>query len=83
MEKTDKERIDLDTVVLRFTQDEHCCSNDMGGVESLTIECMSSLGITRDKGAYFVLKTEQWAIDGVEDLEILFKKIKKSIEILL
>jgi len=75
------EKIDLDKVTFEFTQEENCMSNDMGGVESLTIECTSDLGITNTDGAFFVLKTEQWSIDGVDDLKLLFDKIEQAINI--
>ena len=74
-------KIDLDKVTFEFTQEENCVSNDMGGVESLTIECTSDLGITNTDGAFFVLKTEQWSIDGVDDLKLLFDKIEQAINI--
>jgi hypothetical protein len=74
------EGIKLDKVTFEFTQDEHCMSNDRSGVESITIECMSDLGIS-DDGGFFVLKTEQWAIDGVDDLKLLFDKIEQAINI--
>ena len=74
-------KIDLDKVIFEFTQEENCMSNDMGGVESLTIECTSDLGITNTDGAFFVLKTEQWSIDGVDDLKLLFDKIEQAINI--
>jgi hypothetical protein len=74
-------KIDLDKVTFEFTQEENCMSNDMGGVESLTIECTSDLGITNTDGAFFVLKTEQWSIDGVDDLKLLFDKIEQAINI--
>lgn len=38
--------IKLDKVTSEFTQEEHCMSNEMGGVETLTIECLSDAGIT-------------------------------------
>jgi hypothetical protein len=60
--------VKLDKVTFEFTQEEHCMSNEMGGSETLTIECMSDWGISNGGGEYFlVLKTEQWAIDGIED----------------
>jgi len=73
--------VKLEKVTLEFTQEEHCASNDMGGVELLTIECTSDLGITNTDGAYFVLKTEQWAINDVDELKLLFDKIEKAINI--
>lgn len=73
--------IKLDKVTFEFTQEEHCMSNDMGGVESITIECMSDFGISDSDGGFFVLKTEQWAIDGTEDIAKLLNKIKQAIDI--
>jgi len=73
--------IKLDKVTFEFTQDEHCMSTDMGGVETLTIECMSDMGISDTEGAFYVLKTEQWAINGPEDLEALLVKVKQAIDI--
>jgi len=73
--------IKLDKVTFEFTQDEHCMSSDMGGVETLTIECMSDMGITDTEGAFYVLKTEQWAINGPEELVALLDKVKQAIDI--
>jgi hypothetical protein len=73
--------VSLDKVTFEFTQEEHCMSNDMGGVESLTIECMSDLGISDTDGAFFVLKTEQWAIDEIDDIAKLLMKVKQAIDI--
>ena len=73
--------VKLDKITFEFTQEEHCMSNDMGGVESLTIECMSDFGISDSDGGFFVLKTEQWAIDGIDDLKQLFDKIEQAINI--
>jgi hypothetical protein len=74
-------QIKLDKVIFEFTQEEHCMSSDMGGVETLTIECMSDMGISDSEEAFYVLKTEQWAIDGPEDLETLLNKVKQAIDI--
>jgi hypothetical protein len=74
-------KIKLDKVTFEFTQEEHCCSNEMGGVETLTIECMSDMGISDSEGAFYVLKTEQWAINGPEELAALLDKVKQAIDI--
>ena len=76
------EEVKLEKVTFEFTQEEHCCSSDMGGVESLTIECMSDFGISDDGGGFFVLKTEQWAINDIDELKLLFDKIKQAINII-
>jgi hypothetical protein len=75
------EEVKLEKVIFEFTQDEHCMSNEMGGVESLTIECLSDFGIPCGGGGFFVLKTEQWAIDGTEDIVKLILKVKQAIDI--
>jgi hypothetical protein len=75
--------IKLDKVTFEFIQEEHCMSNEMGGFETLTIECMSDLGISNDEGAFFVLKTEQWAIDSPEELVALIEKVKQAIDIVI
>ena len=74
-------KIKLDKVTFEFTQEEHCMSNDMSGVETLTIECMSDMGISDTEGAFYVLKTEQWAINGPEELVALLDKVKQAIDI--
>jgi len=62
-----------------FTQDANCLSSS-DEIESLTIECESSLGIDYDEGCFYVLKTEQWSIDSIEDLKELIDRINKVIE---
>lgn len=74
-------QIKLDKVTFEFTQEEHCMSSDMSGVETLTIECMSDMGISDTEGAFYVLKTEQWAINGPEELVALLDKVKQAIDI--
>ena len=66
----------LENATFNFSQDGNCVD---GGDEFLEIRCDSSLGIDRDKGCFFILKTEQWAVESVEDLQVLFDRIKKVI----
>jgi hypothetical protein len=73
--------IKLEKVTFEFTQEEHCMSSDMGGYELLTIECMSDMGISDSEEAFYVLKTEQWAIDEPEELVALLDKVKQAINI--
>ena len=60
----------LEEATFKFSQDGNCVD---GGDEFLEIRCDSSLGIDRDKGCFFILKTEQWAVDSADDLQELFK----------
>lgn len=73
------EEIKLERAVFEFSQEENGCSTDMGGIETLIVECTSDMGITRSEGAFYVLKTEQWAVNGIEDLRDLFNRIEKAI----
>ena len=64
----------LENTTFNFSQDGNCVD---GGDEFLEIRCESSLGIDRDEDCFFILKTEQWAVESVEDLQVLFDRIKK------
>ena len=69
----------LERATFEFSQDANCVS-DSDGAEFLTIECESSLGIDRDEGCFYVLKTEGWSIDSEEDLKVIFDRIQKAIK---
>ncbi len=69
----------LERATFEFSQDVNCIS-DTDGAEFLTIECESSLGIDRDEGCFYVLKTKQWSIDSEEDLKKIFDRIQKVIK---
>jgi hypothetical protein len=73
--------IKLEKITFEFTQEEHCMSNVRDGLETLTIECISDMGISDTDGAFFVLKTEQWAMDSSEELAALIEKVKQAIDI--
>ena len=60
----------------KFSKDANCLSYED---EFLEIEAHSSLGIDRDNDCFFVLKTEKWSVDGIEDLEKLFERIRKVV----
>ena len=68
----------LEEASFRFSQDPNCLSNK-DEYEFLEIEAVSSLGIDRDGGSFFVLKTDKWSIDSAEDLEKLFDRIRKVV----
>jgi hypothetical protein len=51
-------------------------SND---IETLTIEAKSSLGIDGDGGAFYVLRTQQWAIDDSSEISELVKRCEQAI----
>jgi hypothetical protein len=68
----------LESVTFKFYQESNCV--DGGDAEELEIRCESSLGIDDDGGCFYILKTDGWAIDSVEDLQKLFDRIQKSIK---
>jgi hypothetical protein len=71
--------ITLESASFVFSQDGNCID---GGHETLEVRYESSLGIDRDCGGFFVLKTDQWSVDGAEDLKALFDRITKiNIEV--
>lgn len=73
-----EEKPKLENASFTFTQETNCV--DVGDIEELTIRCESSLGIDRDNGCFYVLKTDQWAIGSVKDLQELFDRIDKAIK---
>jgi hypothetical protein len=69
----------LQKATFEFSQEANCVSSSYD-VESITIECESSLGIDNDRGCFYVLKTESWSVDSTKDLQELFDRIQKSIK---
>lgn len=68
----------LEEASFKFSQDANCIS-DSDDYEFLEIETHSSIGIDRDNDCFFILKTEKWSVDSVEDLEKLFDRIRQVI----
>lgn len=68
----------LEEASFRFSQDANCISENE--YEFIEVEAKSSLGIDRDGECFFVLKTEAWSVDSVEDLDKLFNRIRKVVE---
>ena len=70
----------LDTVTFTFTQEANCVDGPSDGIETLTIEAKSSLGVDGGGGAFFVLKTEQWAVDNSNEISKLIKRCERAID---
>jgi len=73
-------RAELDTVTFTFTQETNCVDGPINYIETLTVEAKSSLGIEGDGGAFFVLRTEQWAVDRVDEIHEIIKRCEKAID---
>ena len=72
-----EDHVTLESAKFEFSQEGNCVEG--GEFETLEIRMESSLGIDRDGGAFYILKTDGWAIDGVEDLQKLFDRINKVL----
>ena len=73
-------RADLDTVTFTFTQKTNCVDGPSNDIETLTVEAKSSLGIDGDGGAFYVLRTEQWALDNSNEINEIIKRCEKAID---
>ena len=65
----------LEKATFTFTQQGNCIGSTQD-TEVLTIDFESSLGLDFDEDGYFVLKTDGWSVDDVEDLQEMFDRIK-------
>jgi len=70
--------LNLEEATFSFSQDGNCIS-DSDNAEFLEIKCVSDLGIDRNEGCFYILKTEGWSIDNVGELQELFDRISKSL----
>jgi hypothetical protein len=73
-------RAELETVTFTFTQATNCVDGPSNDIETLTVEAKSSLGIDGDGGAFFVLRTNQWAVDEAGEINEIIKRCEKAIE---
>jgi hypothetical protein len=71
-------RASLETMEFKFYQESNCV--DGGESEELIVEAKSSLGIDGDGGAFYVLKTKQWAVDGVNEISEILKRVERAVE---
>lgn len=74
----EKQTVDLEQAIFHFSQDGN--SSDGNEIEEITIEYKASLGLDREEDGFFVLKTNQWSVDSVEELDALFRRIRKILE---
>jgi len=72
-------RAELDTVTFTFTQATNCVDGPSNDIETLVIEAKSSLGIDGDGGEFYVLRTEQWAIDDHSEISELVRRCERAI----
>ena len=70
----------LDEMTFRFTQEANCVDGTSDDVEEIIVEAKSSLGIDNDGGAFYVLKTEQWAFDDVDELITMLRRVEAALD---
>jgi len=73
-------RSNLETATFTFTQETNCVDGPSNDIETLTVEAKSSLGIDNDGGAFYVLRTEQWSVDGADEISEIIKRCDKAID---
>jgi hypothetical protein len=44
------------------------------------VEVKSSLGIDGDGGAFYVLRTEQWAFSDIDELVVMLKRVEAALD---
>lgn len=70
----------LEKCSFTFTQEGNC-NGSTDKYEDLTIECESSLGIDKDEGCFYTLRTTSgWSINGIEELQELLNRIDKVLK---
>jgi hypothetical protein len=72
-------RAQLDTIEFRFYQEANCVDEAEDDSEELIIEAKSSLGIDGDGGAFYVLKTKQWAINDANEMSEILKRVEAAV----
>jgi hypothetical protein len=68
----------LNSSSFKFSQEGNC-NGTTGLYEYLDISYDSDLGLDRTNEGFFVLRTEGWSVDGVEELEELFDRIRNVL----
>lgn len=71
------QEVKLESASFEFSQEGNCV--DKEDYETITIECKSDLGIDYTEGCFYVIRTEQWSLDSIDDLQKLFERIYKAI----
>jgi hypothetical protein len=73
----------LEKMTFMFSQPGNCVDSRTDEYEELEVRVESSLGIDYDDGGFFVLKTEQWAVNGPDDLKELLQRVENAVNAVL
>jgi len=69
--------LELNEVKYTFCQEGNCVDNEQFEILELTVK--SNLGHLENQEYFFVIKTEQWSFDSIEEFRDLVQKVEKSI----
>jgi hypothetical protein len=73
----------LDNITFSFTQEGNCVDGRSDDYEKIEIQVKSSLGIDFDNGGFFVLKTEQWAINDIEEMTEMLQRVQDALDVVI
>jgi len=79
-EQHNPNRATLEDMVFKFSQEANCVDGTDDDSEELIVEAKSSLGIDRDGGAFYVLRTEQWAFDNIDELITMLRRVEAALD---
>ena len=63
----------IDTATFEFIQEADGHSSNQ--IQNIKIECKSDFGIEEDGGCFFVIKTEEWSFDNLEEISYLINRV--------
>ena len=69
----------LDEVTFTFSQEANCMSDD--NTEIIEITAKSDLGDIGNDSFFVTIKTEEWAVDNVQEFKLLFRKIEEAVKL--
>ena len=78
-EQHNPNKASLETMEFRFTQEANCVDGTSDDIEELIVEVKSSIGIDRDGGAFYVLKTKQFAINDANEMNEILKRVEAAL----
>jgi hypothetical protein len=68
----------FEKVTFMFSQESNCLSDKEA--ESIEIQYVSDIGIDRSDDGFFIIKTDEWAVDNIDELEKMFNKILAAVK---
>lgn len=76
MEQSEKPKLESATFI--FNQKGNCV--DSAEYESIIIDYKSDLGLDNSDAGFYVISTDQWSFDSVDELKELVNRIEKVLK---